>query len=825
MAGFVALALADVANNIASGVSGLASALGLTKPDPKFPEVPAQGITSDFQRDHWYKTPSQGLYAFSVDKVGEGSVSEYPAFIDNIKSLFGNSDEGGFGEFKLPITPQEISQVEDFAVSIKPTQGGTVVNHSGNKYKTLVISGTTGVQPFRGLLGAYKGNGLAIGKPDELKYRSGYEVFQHFRQWMRAYHEYKTQPGSQPFCMVFRNYKDWEFLYVEPLKFTMKRDASKPLQYNYFIQLRVIGVHTIEKPLFDMVVSKLDELSATVLNTYALFKKNKPATEFYTGTVTDYMQSVNNLKYALKAANKQDITLAEFTKSDAEKLSFKEALVVLGQIGNAMGKDPKSAEQAGTSPASDDPGAKALGLTSLTPSTTTAAAVKAELFQLLDSEPDLLKDIATDDLPPTIKAGLLEKQKAAAKVSALEVANLQAQTISIGDKLADGLGLSDDTYDSVFGITSTVVDTPGEITDAQFEMLYALNEMENALDGILSSDEMFDTNATLFQEASSLNGANVAGVGVFSFPTPGGSTKEGYLPENTTLEDIALVELGDSARWTEIAELNNLKPPYIVDRDDILSPNYSISSANYSDPDDIRNLQVDQYYLIPSSPVPAGGWLGKGDYVARYNGGTHTEAESWNFAFPDEGTLVQDVSSAQFFKYDGSEWAEVYEEDYSQDGVLRPGDKLLIPSAAARPVITPLQGPRDNRFTNTLTNSERSLAVDLSVTPEMDLDLTPSGDLNVAYGSANGAQAIVLKLLYEKGSLKEFPSIGTNLTPGKKVPDIATLRADLVSSLLQDTRIKDVVKINITKDNGTVNLSFEVLFNDVQEPVPINIPI
>src|SRR5688500_11188665 len=121
---------ANLANNIASSAKGLATAFGLANPEPKFPESPEQGITADFQREHWYKNPSQGLYAFSVKPVGQETVSEFPAFVENIKSLFTTFfDNAGnnFGEFNLPITPQEIQQTEDFAVSIKPTQGGTVV--------------------------------------------------------------------------------------------------------------------------------------------------------------------------------------------------------------------------------------------------------------------------------------------------------------------------------------------------------------------------------------------------------------------------------------------------------------------------------------------------------------------------------------------------------------------------------------------------------------------------------------------------------------------------------------------------------------------------
>jgi hypothetical protein len=826
-----ALGLADLANNLASATKGLATAVGLANAEPQFPEYTAQGITADFQREHWYKNPTQGLYSFSVNTIGDAAISELPAF-DNIKSLFTDffSNNGNFGEFKLPITPQEISQVEDFAVSIKPTQGGTVINHSGNKYKTLTISGTTGVQPFRGLLGVYKDTGLAIGKPDELKYRSGYEVFQHFRQWMRSYHETKAQPGKENLRMVFRNYKDWEFLYVEPLKFTMKRDAHKPLLYNYHIQLRVIGILTLEKPLFDLAVAKLNEISVAMVNSYVLLKKNKDITEFYTGVITDFELSLNNLKYALKAATKEDITLSEFTKSDTKKLSFKETLQVLGAVGKAMGEvatDVKTAEDSGTTAENDDPATKAQGLNFLanTPSGTNSDSAKAELNSLLDSEPGLLTKIGLDKIPAKVRQDIKLQQEAAALISRVKVAEIQKQTQEISNKLAEGLGLGDDTYNQIFGLTPTVTNVQSEVTDDQFEMLYALHLTETAIDGILSSDEMFDRNADRFKKTSASNSADSLGQGVFSFPNPNGAVKEGFVPDGLNLEEIALSELGDSTRWTEIVELNGLKPPYILSRADTLSPNYSVSGVNFTSPTQIRDLQINQFYLIPAFPIPGGAWAGKGNYLATYVGGNANTTSSWRFLYPDDGTTIQLVPTAQYFQFKNQEWTEIFKEDFLTDGVLRPGDKIKIPSSAPKPTITPIQGPRDNPYTNNLSSAERSLGVDLRLTEKLDLDLTPSGDLNVVYGVANGAQAIVLKLLYEKGALKDFPTIGTSLTPGKKIPDIATVRSDLLTSLLQDTRIKNVTKINLIQENNSISLSFEVIFNDLQQPVPITIPI
>ena len=169
----MAFNLSGLVNNIRGSINNLVDQLtGQVKSGQFHPEFPE--VTSTINKENWLKLPFP--YSFDV-------------FNGNINEFRGTP----FSEFQLPLAPQEINQREEFAISIKPTQGGTVVNHSGNKYKTLSIAGTTGVAPFRGTGGVDKTTGDAIFQPNELKYKSGYEVFLQLRNYFRAYYEYKKK--------------------------------------------------------------------------------------------------------------------------------------------------------------------------------------------------------------------------------------------------------------------------------------------------------------------------------------------------------------------------------------------------------------------------------------------------------------------------------------------------------------------------------------------------------------------------------------------------------------------------------------------------------
>ena len=171
----------------------------------------------------WKKSRGYGFRVCTASNTGEAASSE---------------EHGAWKDFILQINPQNLSQDEIFAIEVTPTFSGVMVEHQGTTLKDIVISGTTGISPNRRAGGAFPQTGApAFGDG-----RSGYYEFQELRSYFRAYVEKKRKNTKGDLRLVFMNYKDAEYLFVEPQKFTMVRNASKPFMYDYSISLKAIGV-------------------------------------------------------------------------------------------------------------------------------------------------------------------------------------------------------------------------------------------------------------------------------------------------------------------------------------------------------------------------------------------------------------------------------------------------------------------------------------------------------------------------------------------------------------------------------------------------------
>lgn len=176
----------------------------------------------------------------------------------------GNSDGfyPGWLPFFLQINPQNLNQDEIFAIKVTPTFRGVIVEHQGSVLKDIQISGTTGISPFKKEGGVDR----TTGKPILGSGRSGYEEFNELRSYFRTYVEAKRLDNNPNYEMrlVFRNYKDNEHLYVEPQKFSMKRDSQRRTLYNYDISLKAIGVVEVPSIKPDLLTSVLSGIDSAL---------------------------------------------------------------------------------------------------------------------------------------------------------------------------------------------------------------------------------------------------------------------------------------------------------------------------------------------------------------------------------------------------------------------------------------------------------------------------------------------------------------------------------------------------------------------------------
>jgi hypothetical protein len=159
-----------------------------------------------------------------------------------------------------------------------------------------------------------------------------------------------------------------------------------------------------------------------------------------------------------------------------------------------------------------------------------------------------------------------------------------------------------------------------------------------------------------------------------------------------------------------------------------------------------------------------------------------------------------------------------------EDGILVPGDKILIP----QPLIsgfgtTPFV---KERFINQDLNTiQRNLGIDFRLDNEFDLVISNRGDLELVRAEENAAQAVIIKIALEKGDLLEHPTLGLGLTPGSKGNPINVVKVQLLHTLTSDPRFESVENLEIVREDGTLRLKFSLKIKDVDQPVPIDLKL
>lgn len=685
-------------DNITQSVEGLISDITGKKKD-NMPAMPTskdvQAVLSTIDPSSWLKLSFP--YTFSVINIAGGA--------------------NPFTDFSLPLAPTSLKQSEEFAISIRPTQGGTTTTHSGNRYKQLSIKGTTGNAPFKGDGGAQRKTGEAIFQPKQLKYKSGYEVFLRLRNWFRAYYEHKKSAGkdARDLRLVFKNYKDGEFLIVELEKFDMDRQAPRSFLYDYELNFKVISHLSFEElnnrttgfeDILNTVVDTLDTARGVFLRSQGIIRQVEST---YEAVVVEPLRKTSLAVKALIGVG----TVA----GDMGSKAISNTVSAAAAFGLLFGlqKQQNGNKTTGTL----DPRLASAKL----PSDLKSAA-KTQGAKAINGLGEALMAMDPSTFPEATQNALAQEQTDAQSLPRSFYDDTLVELERVKQNAEDFFNLGSSDYDTLFDRTATLSAPTTKVpTAAELDVLQAFNDSITSIQMLLSTEDLFRSSFDArIQDMIARFDGNIA---LFAET----AVRQIKYESGLTLERMALRELGDSTRWGEIVEVNGLKAPYVTD---------------------------------------------------------------------DLSTTLKNV--------------------------FKPGDAVLIPTSAKNG-FSQVPAAKEIKTTKGLSDLEKSLGTDLKVTKDFDLSISNSGDLEVVSGAENMAQAVILKLSYEKGEVIRYPEMGANLKVGGKFPPIEAIKDGLVNTLLQDTRIEGIEDLSIIRNGSAVYLSFNLKIKQIDIPVPIKIKV
>lgn len=176
--------------------------------------------------------------------------------------------EMGLSTMFLPINPENLTIVTNYAVNLQPTLYGTIEEHSETRYFNISISGTTGIAPTgpkfpdhnrlketiknESMMGRYMSD--RAGDVGVYPHQSGYMAFHSlYRYLLRYKRDAAKNNRNEP--LFFYNYKDNNVYKVSLKNFTLTRTADDPYMYRYKIDM--MGYHLTS-------INRITEVADTV---------------------------------------------------------------------------------------------------------------------------------------------------------------------------------------------------------------------------------------------------------------------------------------------------------------------------------------------------------------------------------------------------------------------------------------------------------------------------------------------------------------------------------------------------------------------------------
>lgn len=189
-----------------------------------------------------------------------------------ISYLVSQQSVTGQWSYTFPITPQQFSITDTFAINTTATMRGVIEEHNGVKFKTITMSGTTGILPHKAggdsspknpsILAGLFGNTMEsfnnlskqsekIQKsftersknsnavpPDKYATDTGYFQALLLSQFLERYAQAKKNPENNNWRLVLDIPKENQSFICTPMQFSLNKSQQKPNEYLWSLQLK-----------------------------------------------------------------------------------------------------------------------------------------------------------------------------------------------------------------------------------------------------------------------------------------------------------------------------------------------------------------------------------------------------------------------------------------------------------------------------------------------------------------------------------------------------------------------------------------------------------
>jgi len=300
---------------------GASSFPGLGRFDPKFTKNEAFFKPVDIDPFRWNRLYPYRLLVIDARNnsvIGKDTIAGAKVKFFEVKGntgleyIYTQEPVSSSWEIALPISPQQLTIQDQFAINTSATMRGIVEEHNGIKFKTITAAGTTGIwarKPtragslkspsslgsiFGGTLDAFNNLANAVDRVSSVfagdnpnkttpatepfeteasEFSTGYYQALYLAQFLERYAQAKKDPKNKHWRLVFDIPKQNKTFVVTPVNFSLQQSQQKPNEIMFNMQFKAwkrvdlnqpVGfaggdLPTVEANLFQRVNGTLNE--------------------------------------------------------------------------------------------------------------------------------------------------------------------------------------------------------------------------------------------------------------------------------------------------------------------------------------------------------------------------------------------------------------------------------------------------------------------------------------------------------------------------------------------------------------------------------------